>query len=106
MTLEFSAIRLAAGSPRRQADVEHPRSEAMVSPAGTKELPVVSPCASGMIDSRLSAKLEYDPLSAIAPWNRPFAVGDAIAAYTLWPPADSPKIVTRFGSPPNPAMFF
>ncbi len=25
-------------------------------------------------------------------------------AYTLWPPADSPKIVTRFGSPPKPAM--
>ena len=41
------------------------------------------------------------PLSAIARENRPSAVGEAMFAQTLAPPADSPKIVTLPGSPPN-----
>src|SRR5256714_7103972 len=41
------------------------------------------------------------PLSAIARWKRPAAVGDAKFAHTAAPPADSPKIVTLFGLPPN-----
>src|SRR5215467_14906625 len=41
------------------------------------------------------------PLSAIARENRPNAVGEAMLAQTLAPPADSPNIVTLAGSPPN-----
>jgi hypothetical protein len=41
------------------------------------------------------------PLSAIALENRPNAVGEAMFVQTLAPPADSPKIVTLPGSPPN-----
>ena len=35
------------------------------------------------------------PLSEIAPWNSPFASGDAHSMLTAIPPADSPKMVTR-----------
>jgi hypothetical protein len=45
------------------------------------------------------------PLSAIARSNNPDAVGDAILAHTLAPPADSPKIVTSFGFPPKARAF-
>src|SRR5581483_5664318 len=41
------------------------------------------------------------PLSEIAPSNKPFASGDAQRMLTASPPADSPKMVTRRGSPPN-----
>src|ERR1017187_1464604 len=34
------------------------------------------------------------PLCEIAPWNSPFASGDAHSMLTAMPPADSPKIVT------------
>ena len=44
------------------------------------------------------------PLSAMARWNNPLAAGETISSSTLAPPADSPKIVTCFGSPPNAAM--
>ena len=57
---------------------------------------------------RLSAKGTGDkvgkmepPLSPIAPAIRPFDNGEAICALTAIEPADSPAIVTRFGSPPN-----
>lgn len=40
----------------------------------------------------------------IAPVTSPAASGDARRLHTLTPPADSPKIVTRAGSPPNAAM--
>ena len=46
------------------------------------------------------------PLSEIAPSKRPFASGDAHSMLTAIPPADSPKMVTLLGSPPNAAMFF
>ena len=45
------------------------------------------------------------PLSPIAPAIRPFDSGEAICALTEAEPADSPAIVTRFGSPPKAAMF-
>ncbi len=44
------------------------------------------------------------PLCEIAPWKSPLATGDALNMLTAIPPADSPKIVTRAGSPPNAAM--
>ena len=44
------------------------------------------------------------PLSPMAPAIRPFDSGDAISALTEIDPADSPAIVTFFGSPPNAAM--
>ena len=39
----------------------------------------------------------------IALWNSPFASGEIISALTEPPPADSPKMVTFDGSPPNAA---
>jgi len=47
----------------------------------------------------------YSPLVLIALWNSPAAVGEAIWWQTLDPPADSPKMVTLCGSPPNALMF-
>ena len=44
------------------------------------------------------------PLSPIARWNRPLESEDAMSALTESDPADSPKIVTLSGSPPNLAM--
>ena len=44
------------------------------------------------------------PLCMIAPRKRPFAFGLLSRHATLMPPADSPPIVTRDGSPPKPAM--
>ena len=44
------------------------------------------------------------PLSPMAPAINPFDSGDAISAQTEIDPADSPAIVTFFGSPPNAAM--
>jgi len=41
------------------------------------------------------------PLCMITFWYRPLASGDSINSPTLNPPADSPNIVTLFGSPPN-----
>ena len=37
----------------------------------------------------------------IALWKRPFALLDTRSENTLWPPADSPNIVTLSGAPPN-----
>ncbi len=42
----------------------------------------------------------------MALWNRPFDNGEAISMLTANEPADSPKIVTLPGSPPNAATFF
>ena len=44
------------------------------------------------------------PLCEIAPWKSPLARGEAHSMLTAMPPADSPKIVTLFGSPPRAAM--
>ena len=40
----------------------------------------------------------------MALWKSPAASGEAISALTANDPADSPKIVTLPGSPPNAAM--
>ena len=40
------------------------------------------------------------------PAIRSFDRGDTTCALTEIEPADSPAIVTRFGSPPNAAMFW
>ena len=45
------------------------------------------------------------PDSTMARWNRPLASGVATRVWTENPPALSPKIVTRLGSPPKAAMF-
>ena len=45
------------------------------------------------------------PLSLIARWKSLRLPGDAIWWQTSTEPADSPKIVTFFGLPPNAAMF-
>jgi hypothetical protein len=45
------------------------------------------------------------PLCVIALANRPLAAGRASRVVTLIAPADSPKTVTRSGSPPKAAMF-
>ena len=44
------------------------------------------------------------PLCPMARWKSPAASGVAIRVFTLHDPADSPKIVTRSGSPPKAAM--
>ena len=41
---------------------------------------------------------------AIAFWNNPLAAGEPLSMPTMAGPADWPKIVTLFGSPPNAAM--
>jgi hypothetical protein len=45
------------------------------------------------------------PLCEIARWNSPSATGEPVSAAVMQAPADWPKIVTLFGSPPNAAMF-
>ena len=49
---------------------------------------------------RAAAALDEGPLE-----EAPAASGEATSVQTFTPPADSPKIVTRAGSPPNAAMF-
>jgi hypothetical protein len=49
-------------------------------------------------------ELEGGPLSMMARWNRPAALGMANSAETFPPPPDSPNIVTEPGSPPKLAM--
>ena len=46
------------------------------------------------------------PDSIIPFWKRPFPDGIEIKDCTETPPADSPKMVTLFGSPPNAAILF
>ena len=46
-----------------------------------------------------------EPLSRMPPAIRSFDRGETTCPLTEIDPADSPAIVTRFGSPPNAAMF-
>ena len=46
----------------------------------------------------------HPPLSAIALWKSPLATGEPLSMPTMAAPADSPKMVTLFGSPPKFAM--
>jgi hypothetical protein len=84
---------VVSGSPRRQAAAVaasgQPACAANASPADW--------ASAGVREAQL-------PLSMIPPLNRPRASGDVISAQIGQPPADSPAIVTRPGSPPNAAM--
>src|SRR5215469_6937110 len=55
-------------------------------------------------DAGVWVRSEHGPLSVIARSNRPEESGEARLLHTLWPPADSPKIVTLPASPPKAAM--
>jgi hypothetical protein len=44
------------------------------------------------------------PLCMMARVNSPLACGEPTSAPTMMAPADSPAMVTLFGSPPNAAM--
>jgi hypothetical protein len=68
--------------------------------------PAPSLSASDFNPSPSEPALKKAPLSPIAWWNSARDNGDAISALTANDPADSPKIVTFLGSPPNAAMFF
>ena len=74
-----------------------------------KFLPIVSadssPGLSWLMGHPVSAPSRPPPDSMMAFWNRPGERGDDTSACTEAPPADSPKMVTFFGSPPNAAMF-
>ena len=51
-----------------------------------------------------SPAVSREPLSMIARWKSPLALGVASSALILAPPPDSPKMVTLPGSPPKRAM--
>src|SRR5262249_18621950 len=89
------ASRSCAAGIARSADSE-------VAPASAANLvPFCSASARGTADSAPM----IDPLSPIAPAIKSFDKGDAICALTEIDPADSPAIVTLFGSPPKAAIF-
>jgi hypothetical protein len=67
------------------------------------DVATLAPAFSMSANFAMGAK--FAPLSPMARWNSPLVSGDATRRFTLHDPADSPKIVTRFGSPPNCAMF-
>lgn len=60
-----------------------------------------APCCSDWASVGRSAL--HGPLSEIARWNSPWLPEEVRCAHTLTPPADSPKMVTFFGSPPKAA---
>ena len=69
--------------------------------------PVANLTPSGSASERARGVMDpiSDPLSMMAPAIRSFESGEATWALTEIEPADSPAIVTLFGSPPNAAMF-
>src|ERR1043165_8424074 len=86
-----SAITSAADLPRRQAS-----ASPLVQPASFANL-----TASTSAWALVGCSVVQPPLSLIARWNRPSPLGDATCMQTSYEPADSPKIVTLSGSPPN-----
>jgi len=74
-----------------------PGAAAQPSPAAVAE-PALSAAAT------VRSGATHGPLSVMARWNRPPAVGEARLAHTLRPPADSPKMLTLPASPPNRSM--
>ncbi len=79
------------------------------SPSASRLAAMRTPCASAdsqpRAGSRNGRSHPYTQLlSAMARWNRPPAWGTSITDMTAPAPADSPKIVTRLGSPPKVAM--
>ena len=95
--LDAAASRSAAGLARSAASESAPSELANVTPRS-------SATASGASGSVPLPAVKNAPLSPIARWNSPRASGDAMSALTENEPADSPKIVTLPGSPPNAAM--
>ena len=91
-----AASTLSALSARSRAAVA---ASAPVTPSAIATRTPVA-CA----ESERASPLVPVPLSRIARWKSPLASGEPISAPTLMPPADSPKIVTRDGSPPKRAM--
>lgn len=88
------ATSVSAGSARRHAMGSGAVSQPTVF---ATDVPFASAVASG--------RAAHPPLWMIAAEKSPFASGDATSEHTFWPPADSPKIVTRAGSPPNAFAF-
>src|SRR5262245_43942390 len=79
---------------------------ALRSAAETKDANAVPVASALSRDTGARVGLMSAPDSPIAPAMRFLERGDAICALTEVEPADSPAMVTRFGSPPNAAMFF
>ena len=94
----------AAARPPRRSCGPRCRPEPAVGSADLQSCDSRSSDPFGRVGSRVPSSVLYSPLVLIALLNSPFAVGDAIWSQTLEPPADSPKIVTLFGLPPNWAM--
>ena len=99
--------RSAASSPRRRrravagASSRAAPRESRPAWLDPNFVPCCSAVASGIAPS---LRLKKAPLSPIALWKRPLVSGVATSAFTENDPADSPKIVTLPGSPPNAAM--
>ena len=89
-----ASISSPTGFPRRQATAVarsvHPTAHAMTSPS---------------VSAASWLRLGQDPLWIMAPANRPRDPGATRCVQTDQPPADSPPIVTRAGSPPKAGMF-
>jgi hypothetical protein len=89
-----ASISSPTGVPRRQATAlaswAHPTAWATTSPSAS--------AASWL-------RLGQEPLWIMAPANRSRDPGATRWEQTDHPPADSPPIVTRAGSPPKAAMF-
>ena len=62
-----------------------------------------TPCELASASSML--RVRAAPLCDMARWNKPRAGGEISRERTSMPPADSPVIVTRCGSPPKASMF-
>ena len=91
LTAAWAAISFSRSSSARLAAVAS-------APSARPSSPVTSAASCG------SAAAWAEPLCAMTPPNRPRARGMPSSVVTLMPPADSPKIVTLAGSPPNAAM--
>src|SRR5580658_8533261 len=96
--LACSARMLLTERPRRQATVAA-LLESLQPSAATIAAPWVWAPAS------VGSGVAQGPLSVMAAWNSPLAVGETMLAQTLKPPADSPKMVTFLGLPPKAEMF-
>ena len=87
-----------AASRRSTSTASSPSAPDSVRPSSSSTSAATSAAWSG-VDAFWAA-----PLCAMAVPKRPAARGEPSSVPTLMPPADSPKIVTRAGSPPNWAM--
>lgn len=109
-----SAARARAGLPCRQAITAAARSFATAGSGGGEVPPASGAAAQPALcayQSKVACATESDleahgtkaPLCMMAAWKRPLDWGETMCTETDAAPADSPKIVTRPGSPPNAA---